>query len=344
MKRIAILKLGAIGDVVMALPLLEALRRRHPDCQVDWLVGTVAAPVLRAVDDPLLRVIEVQERPIYKGSAPVKLRAILALWRSLGITTYDRVLIGNADPRYGLLVLPWRGPRRWFRPSGKERGVVPGRHHSAEYVRLLLGDDDSRLEPPVFPALRIPSPPSEIASALEALARDGAALVAISPAGARNTMREEGLRRWTTEGYRAAMTSLRDRGHKLVLVGGPGDEWARDAFGDLCDLDLVAKADLSGFLGILAKVDVLVTHDSGPLHLADLAGTPVLGIFGPTAASEKRPIASPHVVLTTGKFLPCQPCYDGHSYAECARPLCMTTLEPRQVVDAVEALVGSRKA
>lgn len=335
-KRIAFLKLGAIGDVVMALPILAALRERHPDCVVDWIVGTVAAPVLRAVDDPLLNIVEIDERPLYRGSVATRLGAILGLWKRLGTRRYDLVLIGNSDPRYGLMVLPCRGPRRWFRESPTHRAAVPGRHHSAEYVRMLSGVDDSELPWPTYPPLSLPEPPPGIADVLAALRGP---LVAISPAGARNTMREEGLRRWTVEGYRAVMVGLRANGCSLVLVGGPGDEWASESFGDLCDLDLVAKAGLGGFLGMLGRMDLLVTHDSGPLHLADLAGTPVVGLFGPTVAEEKRPIAVRHEMLSTSSELACRPCYDGHRYADCSRPLCMTTIEPSRVVEAALRLL-----
>lgn len=340
MTRILILKLGAIGDVVMALPMLKAIRHAHPEAEIDWIVGTVAAPILRSVKDSKLHLIEVEERPLYRGALKDKLRTILGLWRRLGRTSYDRILICNGDRRYGLLILPCRGPRSWFKDSPGFRGVIPGRHHSAEYVRLFAGQDDSSIGQPGYPDLELPDLSQDIRNRLGELPHP---IVAISPAGAKNTMREEGLRRWTKEGYLETIRLLKAEGCSIVLVGGPGDEWASQAFAAASDLDLVGKLPLTAFVSLLSRVDVVLTHDSGPLHIADLAGTPTVAIFGPTLPDEKRPIAVPFRVVTTLEDLACRPCYDGRNYALCSDQRCMTTIAPSKVANAVlELTAGAR--
>ncbi len=327
MKRVLIVRLGAIGDVIMATPLLEEIWKRHADCHVDWIVGNVAAPILEAIVDPRLHLLRVDERSIFHGGPIVRIRAILEVWIKLGSHRYDRILMLNSDSRYGILPLWCRGPRRWFRPGGG-RGLVPGRHHSVEYVRMLTGIDDFRIVSPKYPSVSHSQLPKEIDRQLQGKQP----IVAISPAGARNVMREEGLRRWQLEGYRQVARSLRAKGCMVVLVGGPGDEWCSQAMAEDCDLDLVGKLDLSTFLSILSRVDVLVTHDSGPLHMADFVGIPSVGIFGPTLADEKSPISTPFRVVTSPDALACRPCYDGRNYAICSSPLCMSGITPEVVV------------
>lgn len=334
MKRLLIIRLGALGDVIMAAPMLHALWERHPECRVDWLVGKVAAPILETIADPRLRLVRADERDLFRGSPLQRLRAILGAWTGLGLHRYDRILILNADPRYGILPLWCRGPRSWFRP-GKERGAVPGRHHSAEYVRMLTGIDDSAMATPAYPPLQLPPLAPVISKSLEGSRR----VVAISPAGAKNVMREEGLRRWPLEGYRTVARALRAEGHRVVLVGGPGDEWCSREMASDCDLDLVGKLDLPAFLSLLSSVHLLVTHDSGPLHMADFVGTASVGIFGPTLAEEKWPIATPFRTVVAAGKLPCRPCYDGRRYAECTDPRCMTGIAPEDVLERIRTLL-----
>jgi len=340
MSRILVVKLGAIGDVIMALPILRALWESDPECRVDWVVGKVAAPILECLEEPRLRVLQVDERALFRGTLVGRVRAVLGLWRTLGLARYDRILILNADSRYAIMSLLCRGERSWFRDGGSFRGVVPGRHHSVEYIRLLDGNDDARLAIPSYPEIHFPSLPKDVA---ERLNRLNGPLIAVSPAGAKNVMREEGLRRWHPEGYRALVRALRERGCRIVLVGGPGDEWASELLGQDCDLDLVGRLGLAPFLALLKRVDLVVTHDSGPLHMADLAGTPVVGIFGPTLAEEKCPIAALGRMLVARKEMACRPCYDGRRYAPCSEPLCMSGVPSEDVVAAVFELLEERR-
>lgn len=337
MKRTLIVKLGAIGDVVMALPMLEAIWKADPAEQVDWVVGQVSAPILQSVASTKLRILAVDERSIFRGTLTHRVKAIFHAWRLLGFRRYDRILLMNADRRYGIIPIWCRGRRIWFRRGEKFRSAVPGRHHSVEYVRMVSGKDDSTLEVPEYPEIALPTVGKGLDESLQGLSGKK---IAICPAGAKNIMREEGLRRWSIAGYKQVMISLRSAGYGLVLLGGPGDEWASQEFDGLCDLDLVGKLDLLLFASVLSRVDAVITHDSGPLHVADLVGTPVIGIFGPTMPSEKAAIRSRQDVVWGGADLPCRPCYDGRQYAECSSNICLSRIDPNDVVRATLKLIG----
>jgi heptosyltransferase II len=338
-KRTLVVKLGAIGDVIMALPMLQAIWKNNPSEQVDWVVGSISSPILESVISDRLRIVEVDERAIFRGSIIARMKAMFAAWKSIGFGKYDRILIVNGDWRYGIIPLWCRGTRIWFRKGNGIRGAVPGRHHSVEYARLAIGIDDSSMWKPEYPPIFFKTLDTLMEKRLKQL---GPRVVAVSPAGAKNVMREEGLRRWTIEGYRSVMGSLREKGYSIVLVGGLGDEWASTAFNGCFDLDFVGKLNLLEFIALLSKMAVLVTHDSGPLHMGDLAGVPMVGIFGPTAPEEKKPIRSRHIIIWGGKELPCRPCYDGRNYAACKVKLCMEGIDPEKVVLAVEKLLEDR--
>lgn len=332
--KVLIVRLGAIGDVVMASPMLEALEREHPGVQVDWLVGRVAAPVLRCLDAPNLRIIEADEIALFRGSLPERLRALFHMWSEIGFRRYQRIYNLNGDWRYGLIPLWTHGRRIGHTKLPGVRPTIPGRHASSEYVRMVAGRD-ADFPLPAYPRLDLPDLPAEVEARLAGMARP----VAISPGGAKNVMREEGLRRWPAERYLELVRALKSAGHALMLVGGPGEEWVSERFGGLVDLDLVGRLDLPGTMAALRRASVLVTHDSGPLHLGDIVGVPVVGLFGPTMPSEKEPIHSAHVTLWGGGTLGCRPCYDGRRYADCKMNRCLAEISVDAVLEAVELLV-----
>lgn len=177
MKRILIVKLGAIGDVIMALPLAQQLLS-DPNVQLDWLVGQVSEPILRCVDLPRFTIKVADERALFRGSLIERVKAIFCVWKQLGLGAYDEIFLMNGDKRYGLLPLFCLGKRRWFRRAAHFRGTVPGRHHSAEYVRMATEIDDSRMSPPTYPELKLP----ELDPAVDAWIRGfGKPFIAISP-------------------------------------------------------------------------------------------------------------------------------------------------------------------
>lgn len=93
---------------------------------------------------------------------------------------------------------------------------------------------------------------------------------------------------------------------------------------------------------MLARATACVTHDTGPLHLACLAGTPTVALFGPTLGAEKVPPYARVRVLSAG--LPCAPCYDGRDYASCPEARCMQSLSPEMVSRGVHELLQVGRA
>src|SRR5262249_23063517 len=105
--------------------------------------------------------------------------------------------------------------------------------------------------------------------------------------------------------------------------------------------DLVGKTSLAELLAIYGVSNAVITHDSGPLHLASLSGAPTVALFGPTVPLEKVRPAKHVRVLWGGEDLPCRPCYDGKRYASCADNQCLKQISVAQVITALQQLLDA---
>lgn len=343
-KTVLIIKLAAIGDVVMALPMIKALRTQHPDTKITWLCGRTVAPMLRKIGE-LDEIIEVDASRLLAGNLLTKIKSLIGVWLKLFGKQFDLVIIGHADARYRLLSLTVRTKCvRSFDRSGKRLWPVPGRHHSNEYIRLATNCDgpmDSSLELPV-----VSWPLSKNLKA-ELKTKADPPFVALAPAGAKNILREDVMRRWPLENYILLATKLLSDGYNVILTGAPDDKWICESFANLPVLNLVGKTSIVDLVALYGVCDVIVTHDSGPLHLAELSGTPIVALFGPTSPYDFGP-ANEYEKATNkrkttffwgGAQLNCRPCYDGKTYADCQNNVCMKSIKVSQVYNAVTTIL-----
>jgi heptosyltransferase-2 len=340
--RILLLKLGAIGDVVMAIPAAHALHQRG--YQVDWVCGPAVAPLLRLY--PWINVIPLDDSRLRSGNLFQRVTALLAFWRSLRRVRYELCATLYYDRRYRLLTLPVRAVRR-LALSRTERAtcLLPGRHHTDEFARILLGhlpgappegETQTQLSPVAVAVEALPSLPVELAGP----SSDAIVLV---PAGARNALRDDALRRWPITFYVALAEALLVKGHAVVLAGGPDDGWASPHFQHLAVTNVIGKLSLLETLALLDAAHVTVTHDTGPLHLAGLVSTAIVALFGPTDPHGRLPHRANAVALWGGVGFACRPCYDGSNYAPCTHNGCLHQVTPAMVLEQVEQLLLARR-
>jgi heptosyltransferase-2 len=333
--RLLIVKIGAVGDVVMALSMVEAARAKDPQAHITWLCGRTVEPLLRAYGK-IDEIIVLDDAKLLRGNPWEKARTLMGAWVGLFFRSFDLIVTGHSDPRYGWLSLTARaGERRGF---GDRRGLIPGRYHGDEYARLVTGQDgpDAPVSRPIL--LRPPLSPE-----LERSLSGGGPWVALAPGGAKNLLRDDALRRWPIGHYVRLAGKFVSQGWRVVLTGTDGDRWVLEHFKGLDVIDLVGKTSVTDLVALYGKCRLVVTHDSGPMHLAALSGTPVLALFGPTTPSEKVLVGGPIHPLWGGEDLPCRPCYDGRNYADCSRNLCLESLEVERVWRESERLIISKK-
>jgi heptosyltransferase II len=345
-RRMLIVKLGAIGDVVMAIPAVAA--RHAAGYTIDWVCSETVEPILRLYS--WITVIPVPEAKLLRGPRGERLAGMLRLWKELRTRTkvhgpYDSIATLYYDRRYRLLSLPLRS-RIALRLSRTDRRfmLLPGRHHTDEYDRILSGRPDGEA-----PAQLAPVSPGALPRNTGVRAGEEPRVVLV-PAGARNALRDDVLRRWPMEHYVQLAEALLRRGVGVTLVGGPDDLWASPYFRECAASawqgqfeNRIGQLSLVETLALLHSATVTVTHDTGPLHLAGLTSTAIVGLFGPTDPHGRLPQRDNAIAIWGGEGFACRPCYDGRDYAACLHNGCLAQITPSLVLEQIERLLTARQ-
>ena len=322
--------------MVMALPLLIQIRKKHPDAKITWLCGKVVFDLLshfKEIDE----LIAVDETMLLSKGIIGKLSAIFEIWKKLIFRKFDLGLYFYFTDMYRILFFPAQigTIKRFEKTKGKRQNPIPGRHHSFDYISTFEeteGPYTYRIE---YPKFRYEN--NEVAKLKEN--HNGKKWIVLSCGGAKNILRDDDLRRWPIENYAALGKQINEAGFQLVLTGAPSDKWVESHFETIPHISFIGKLRLKDFIAFLKISDVLITHDSGPLHLADLAGCPVIGLFGPTIPQEKISLQEKSTFIWGGEKLSCRPCYDGRSYAICSRPVCIESISVDQVFNLIKERV-----
>jgi heptosyltransferase-2 len=340
-KSALILKFGAIGDVIMAIPAAHALYRQGFD--IHWVCGRDVQPLLECYS--WINLIAAEDKAILLGGALERARNIVDLWSRVGLRKYDLCATLYYDRRYRLLTFTVRARHKLaLSRQSRETTLLAGRHHTDEYARVLLGAEDGYQEgstPPVRPD-RLPLSQWPAKSVPQR--------IAIVPGGGNHLIREQAkgrlpeqvLRRWPVESYVSLARKLVNRGWEVVLLGGPEDAWVKPYFQQLVVTDCIGGLSLPEVINACDACDAIVSHDTGPLHLAGLSDTCLVGIFGPTDPATRVPRRPFAVGLWGGQGFACRPCYDGRDFAPCQFNGCMHQVTPKMVLRELDRLLSDR--
>jgi heptosyltransferase-2 len=317
----------------MAIPAARLLYERG--FEIEWVCGRAVRPLLECYS--WIKLIPADDKAILRGRPLEMVLGIAALWRKLVFKRYDLCATLYYDRRYSLLTLPIWAQRK-FKLSRRSRteAMLSGRHHTDELVRLLLEMEDSCQEKSTSP-VRPDRLPTSLLHAKVASRR-----VAIVPAGASNLLRKQILRRWPIESYVALAHQLVERGWEVILLGGPEDAWVKTHFERLSVTDCVGTLSLPEVISACDTCDAVVSHDTGPMHLAGLSRACVVGIYGPTDPAMFLPRREFVVGLWGGQGFACRPCYDGTDFAPCQFNGCMHQVTVEMVLRELDRLLYSR--
>jgi heptosyltransferase-2 len=354
-QKILAIKLADLGDVLNITPALRALRQSFPQAQLDALVNPHTALILQdsgLVDDVIVfPKTEFEGLRVLRPTAWGPLRRIM---RQLRARDYDTVVnfhhlttwLGRAKQRALVTATGARttvgldnGRGGWLSHPIPDNGF--GAMPEVAYW-LALAKHVGATSPDL--SLHLPLNPQEQARADALLADLGlrdAPFVAMHPGSGGFSL----ARRWDAPKF-AALAAALHRRHKLptVLVGTPED--AVDAV--LADsrspmYDLSGRTSFRELAGVLTRARIFVGADSGVMHLAAAARTPVTAIFGPSnhrAWAPWTPYSPSRVVRLD---LACSPCaYVGHKVGKregCPARTCLAELSVTQVLTAVEAML-----
>ncbi len=326
-RHILIIRPGGMGDMIMLLPVLEAVRRNRPDITIDIVCEQRNAEVLSLANLGL--------RVCLYDTAPV------ATLRHLRSTSYDAVLDSEQFHNFSAVMAALSGApvRAGFR-------INPSRLHL--YTHLVSYDVDgyeldqfSRLLPAAGLGMEI----SPVHGILSHLAGDLAAdldprvealppdipLVAVSP-GSLHPHKQ-----WPADRWRELTHRLLADGIGIVLVGGRDQETAVSALGlqeSAANLvNCVGRQTLRQTASVLQRVKAVVSGDSGLAHLATALGCSTVVLFGPSDPRKWNHPGSAHTAVTVG--LPCSPC-SIFGYRKLCRTIpCMKTLSVDEVEQGV---------
>jgi heptosyltransferase-2 len=333
MQRALIVKLGAIGDVIMTVPAVHALHLQG--YRIDWVCGLAVADLLRCYS--WINVIPADDRAVLKGSLTERLRAITSVWKQLIGVRYDLSATLYYDARWRIFALPARaGKSLTLSHTDRTRRILPTRSYVNEFARILLDLPDGYRDVSLLPQRPDNLPPS-------VLPPSTTSRIAMVPAGASNMVRQQTLRRWPADRYAEIARTLLDRGDEVVLLGGPTDAWVREHFQSLAGhprlVDLIGATTLPQLISTADTCSLVLSHDTGPLHLAGLSTAPILALFGPTDPANFLPRRACVRVLWGGEDLACRPCYDGRDFAPCNHNGCMQSITTGTVLRTLDEMI-----
>jgi len=149
-------------------------------------------------------------------------------------------------------------------------------------------------------------------------------------------------RRWNPDHFATVVEELlRAYPARIVLFGGPGEEFLAKYIENHIQspkvVSLAGKLNLNELCYIISKLDLFITNDSGPMHIAAAAGTPVVAIFGPENPMHLRPYTREALYRVVYKDVPCRPC----SKSFCEKPICLSAIMPDDVFHACAELLDT---
>jgi len=336
MHNILIVKTSAIGDVTHTLPALNALRCQYPEARITWLVEEAAAGLLAghpAVDRLLVSRRKHWARELCRGprralAALGEVRRFLAQLRD---TRYDLLLDFQGLLKSGVLVALARAQRKvgfgrgmahaegsWFFLNERVPAVDMDVHALARELLLLqaIGVVTATVEF-ALPITKLHR--RKVTALLAAAGVDSSRpLLAINPQATWPT------KLWFPERFAELADLLVAQGWAVVFTGSLADQSA--VAGIIAAMrtpaaNLAGVTDLLELAALFELASVVVSTDTGPMHIAAATGTPVVAIFGPTAPWRTGPWGEQHRVVRVE--LPCSPCLKKNcpTQRECMREI-----------------------
>jgi len=355
-RRILVIKFWGIGSIQLLTPAARALRERHPDAELTLLTlaeNEAFASGLGVFDRVLTLDVASQRWTTVLGRI-AKLLLRLRRYRPDEVFDFEfftrfsavTAFLSGAPKRHG-----FHSPNVWR--AGLHTRTVPFNRywHVARNFRALAGAESGfDVEPDELVPFRTDLAVRErIGTFLEERGIDDARpLVVLNPNAGRLSLE----RRWPRERFAQLARELvaRERAH-VVLIGTAAEaeytagvrELAPEVAADVHDL--AGGLDVGELCALLERADLVVSNDSGPMHLAAALGTPTLGLFGPETPVMYRPMGLRTRVLWDPPV--CSPCINVHDnkVANCihGQPECLMNISSADVVEAAcDLLEGAR--
>lgn len=343
-EKILIIKPSAFGDIIHAFPLLDRLKSAYPDIFIGWVVNREYADLLE--NNPLVNRVYFFDRKRWgrKRNIPKTVFEFLKLAKVIKREKYDVVIDLQGLLRSGLVAFFSAARYRIGLSDAREGSrycynhVVPvhdrKRHAIDRYLivgdYLALGNSESSVRFPIHWSDTVEHRISQL------LKKDGIKQadlkIAINPNARWKT------KCWEPEKCAQLADILMDSlNAKVVFVGSPADT---DSVENIVarmknkPVSMAGKTSVLDLACLLKNMDLLITSDSGPMHMAVAVGIPVIALFGPTDPEKTGPYGDSNMVIH--KNSSCEPCFK----RACENIYCMKSISVEEVVECVHHTIS----
>jgi 3-deoxy-D-manno-octulosonic-acid transferase/heptosyltransferase-1 len=338
---ILIIKLSAIGDVVHTLPSLAALRKSSPDAHISWVVEEAASPIIKG--NPYIDTLLISRRKAWSDNLKKgkhigeTLKEIKMFIQALRQRPYDIVIDFNGLLKSAILVWLSGSQRKigynsfqelsglFYNEKIFENMNIHAVDRYLDFVRYLgLACDN--------PEFYLPISPADIQVVDTMLSDSGIdkdkKFIAISPMSFAGE-----TRLWYEDRFAALADRIISKLKTDVVFTGNGSGGMIDRIQSMMTnkaLNLEGRTSLLELAHLYRRAELLVTPDSGPMHIAAAVGTPVIALFGPSAYWRTGPYGAGHTIIRTD--LPCSPCF----LKKCSTKKCMEDIAIEDVFAVVK--------
>lgn len=352
-RHILVIRLDLIGDLVLSLPVVHILKRTYPEAEIDLLALPSSARVLG--NDPAIHTVLTYDPNIWRRPKgllnPKNWNEARALRQRLQARNYD-LAVSVFGPWAALLALVSGAQRRLGFGKESYPGLltdnVPGRHwkpddhlHEVDYCLRLAQAAGATLQPEDrIPTLVVDQQAQqEVVRLLQQMGvSDKKTLIACHVSSNNGQSK-----RWPIPYWASLIDRLQQTGEVEVIFTGAPDDLpliaAITARMQEQAINLAGKTSLAQLAALLQRADIVITGDSGPMHIACAVGSRVIAIHGPTDPALSGPVSPLATILRDSIW--CSPCYKAKGApADCRffTTQCMKNISPDQVLQTIYAL------
>lgn len=334
--KILIVKPSSLGDVIHAIPFLAAIKELYPDSEIHWVVNPVYQDLLRF--NPYIDKLLLFDRYIWKKSYIAGYKSFYGLVKEMQTAKYDLAIDLQGLMRSALIT---------FYSGAKEKVVINNTREGASlFYRKFIGSSvkDIHAVDRIMSAaidlgwkersltwhdFMINVPEEVTAKIKETLGSKCEKLIVINP-----FTRWES-KTWPVDNYALLIKELLAKGYNVALTGTSSDKPQGDIIGKLVDdarlMDFVGETTLIELVSLLKFSSVMISADSGPVHLANALGKKTITLFGPTSPERTGAYLTGNTILSAKAE--CAPCFKKICPLTANNNFCMKDISVETVLD-----------
>ena len=347
--KILLIKLGAVGELVMASPFFDQLRKHFPHSEIVLVVGCSSYAAVQH-NPNIDRFILADDLDLYQGGLISRALEFFRLICKLRKEKFDLSFVLQRAWPFRLLISLVGVPVRVGFSRGREDFFLT----HATFTHLGKNESESYLD--LLRKMNIPAIFKKTSYYLSDEEKDfldlflerhsiasGEEVIAVAPGGGESAKRKMHTKRWPVQSYIELVQRLRDeKSCRVILVGGPGDRKITCRIMQACP-DCLDGTDLSfgDMASIFRRCSLFIGNDSAPHHIASSMGAPCIGIFGPTDPHQWAPLDKNSSVIINP--VECHPCLTDETFPRCSHIRCLTSINVGDVWRQLESILSHVK-